>query len=199
MCKTARIFFLLLSLSFLFSSCSILDQAGEMKTFTKCQFRLRDVQGVRLAGVDVQNVQSMNDLSFTETGQISMAALSGKLPLDFTLNVEVQNPNNQNASMNQMYWELYIDDIDITKGKVSQRVSIPPGGTAIMPVGVQVDLFEVLSGESANAVMNFGMNLSGSGGAPSRVKLKIKPTIYIGTTQLKYPGFFTIEEDFVSY
>ena len=199
MCRTARIFFLLLSLSFLFSSCSILDQAGEMKTFTKCQFRLRDVQGVRLAGVDVQNVQSMNDLSFTETGQISMAALSGKLPLDFTLNVEVQNPNNQNASMNQMYWELYIDDIDITKGKVSQRVSIPPGGTAIMPVGVQVDLFEVLSGESANAVMNFGMNLSGSGGAPSRIKLKIKPTIYIGTTQLKYPGFFTIEEDFVSY
>ena len=169
-----------------------------MKTFTKCLFRLRDVQEVRLAGVDVQDVQSMNDLSFTQAGQISMAALSGKMPLDFTLNVEVQNPNAQNASMNQMYWELFIDDINITNGKVSQRVSIPPGGTAIMPVGVQVDLFEVLSGESANAVTNFGMNLTGSGGTPSRIKLKIKPTIYIGTTQMKYPGFFTIEEDFVS-
>lgn len=198
MMTRVKILFSLIGLGLLISSCSILDQAGEMKTFAKCLFRLRDVQEVYLAGVDMQNVQSMNDLNFTEAGKISMAALSGKMPLDFTLNVEVQNPNNQAASMNEMYWELFIDNIEITRGNISRKVSIPPGGTAIMPVGVQVDLFEVLSGESANAVMNFGMNLSGSGGTPSRIKLKIKPTIYIGMTQIKYPGFFTIQEDFVS-
>lgn len=198
MYKTARTISLFLGMSLILSACSILDQAGEMKTFAKCKFRLRDVQEVHLAGVDVQNVKSMSDLSFTEAGKISMAALSGKMPLDFTLNVEVQNPNSQNASMNQMYWELYIDDIDITKGQITQKVSISPGGTAVMPVGIHVDLFKALSGESANAVTNFGLNLAGSGGKPSRIKLKIKPTIYIGMNQIKYPGFFTIEEEFVS-
>lgn len=189
---------LLLIFTMMMQSCSVLDQAGEMKTFTQCSFRIRDIQDLSLAGVNVQNVQSMSDLSFTETGKISMAALSGKMPLEFTLNVEVQNPNTQTASMNELDWELIIDDVDITQGKVTRKVSIPPGGTSLMPVGIDVDLFEVLSGESANAVINFGMNLTGSGGEPSRIKLKIKPTIYVGMTKIRYPGFFVIEEEFVS-
>ncbi|HSG68342.1 MAG TPA: LEA type 2 family protein [Bacteroidales bacterium] len=185
-------------LIFFLPSCAVLDQTSEMKTFTRCMFRLSDIQDVLLAGVDVQDVQGMNDLSFSEASKLSMAALSGKMPLGFTLNVEVMNPNEKQASMNELFWELFIDDIEITQGKVSKKISIPPGGTAIMPVGIQVDLFKVLTGESANAVMNFGMNLTGSGGQPSRVKLKIKPSVYIGMTQIKYPGFFTIEEEFTT-
>ena len=185
--------------SFLFLSCSILDQTSEMKTFTKCLFRFVDVQDVVLAGVDVQEVQSFSDLSFTEATNLSMSALSGKLPLGFTVNIEVKNPNPEKASMTDLYWILFIDDIEITEGKVGTKVTVPPnGGTAVMPVDVQVDLFKILTGESADAVMNFGMNLAGTGNEPSRVKLKIKPYVNIGMTRVKYPAFFTIEEEFVS-
>ena len=183
----------------LFSSCSILDQTSEMKAFTKCLFRVVDVQDAVLAGIDIQEVQSFSDLNFTETSKLSMTALSGKLPLGFTVNVEVQNPNPENASMNELYWILLVDDVEITEGRVGKKLSIPAdGGTAIMPIDVQVDLFEVLSGESADAIMNFGMNLNGSGGTPSRVKLKVKPTIYVAMKKVKYPGYFIIEEEFVS-
>ncbi len=128
-----------------------------------------------------------------------MTALSGKLPLGFTVNVEVQNPNPQKATMNELYWILFIDEKEITQGKVGDRLTVPPdGGRAIMPVDVHIDLFEVLTGESADAVVNFGMNLSGSGGTPSRIKLKVKPTIYVGMKRIKYPGYFIIEEEFVS-
>ncbi len=51
---------------FLLSSCSILDQTSEMKTFTECTFRLLDVENAVLAGVDIQDVHSFSDLSFTE-------------------------------------------------------------------------------------------------------------------------------------
>jgi hypothetical protein len=188
-----------LILFMLTTSCSILDQTSEMKTFTKCMFRLLDVNDVVLAGVDVQDVQNFSDLSFTEASQLSMTALTGKLPLGFTVNIEVQNPNPEQASMNELYWELFVDDKAITDGRIGKKLIVPPnGGTAIMPVDVQVDLFEVLSGESADAIINFGMNLSGSGGTPSRVKLKIKPTIYIAMTKIKYPGYFIIEEEFVN-
>ena len=192
-----RISFTLI-ISFLFSSCSILDQSKEMKTFTKCMFRLVDVQDVVLAGVDVQDVQSFSDLSFTEASALSMSALTGKLPLGLTVNIEIKNPNPEQASMTDMYWILLVDDIEITEGKVGQKVVVPPGGSTIMPVDVQVDLFKIMTGESADAVMNFGLNLAGSGNAPSRVKLKIKPYINIAMTRIKYPGFFTIEEEFVS-
>lgn len=184
---------------FVFSSCSILDQAGEIKAFTRCEFRLVDVQDIILAGIDVQEIYSISDLSFTEASKLSMAAMQGELPLDFTLNLEVRNPNEQNASLSGLYWILLIDDIQITDGRVGEKVSVPPnGGVATMPVDIQVDLFEALSGESADAIINFGLNMAGNGGYPSRVKLKIKPTIHIAMTKMNYPGYFTIEEEFVS-
>lgn len=189
----------LFSIIILFSSCSILDQTSEMKTFTKCEFRLADVQDVVLAGVDVQDVRNVSDLSFTEATNLSMTALSGKLPLGLTANIEVKNPNPDKARMNALYWILLIDDVEITDGRIGEQISIPAnGGVATMPVKIQIDLFEVLQGESSDAIINFGMNLAGTGEAPSRVKLKIKPTIVVAMTKVNYPGYFTIEEEFVS-
>jgi len=170
-----------------------------MKTFTKCEFRLADVQDVVLAGIDVQDVRSVSDLSFTEATNLSMTALSGKLPLGLTANIEVKNPNPDKARMNALYWILLIDDVEITDGRIGEQISIPAnGGVATMPVKIQIDLFEVLQGESSDAIINFGMNLAGTGEAPSRVKLKIKPTIVVAMTKVNYPGYFTIEEEFVS-
>ena len=197
--KIIKAFIIVFAVFFSFSSCAILDQGKEMKTFAKCEFRLKNIDNLLLAGVDVQDVQSMSDLSFTEASQISMTALKGELPLTFTLNLEVKNPNDQKASLNGMYWILYIDDIEITEGRVGDKVTVPPdGGITTMPVDMQFDLFEVLSGKSSEAVMNFGLNLAGAGGYPSRVKLKIKPTIVVAMTKVNYPGYFTIEEEFVS-
>jgi len=181
------------------SSCSVMKQANEMKTFAKCEFRLKNIESVTLAGVDVTNVDQFSDLSFPEASSISMEAMKGKLPLYFVLNVEVRNPNEEKASMNRFLWDLFIDDILITKGKVIKDVKVPPdGGISVLPIEVAVDLFDALTGESADAILNFAMNLSGQGGETSRVKLRAKPTIYIAMTQVKYPGFFTIEEEFVS-
>lgn len=193
------IFSLLLGGVVMLSACKILDQTSEMKNFAKCSFRVVDLQDAMLAGVDIQDVQQLSDLNFSETTKISMAALSGELPLGFTVNIEVENPNAEKASMNDLYWDLLIDDKEITKGHVSKKISVPPdGGRAVVPVPVMVDLWDVFSGESSEALMNFAMNLAGTGSYPSRVKLRIKPTIYVAMTKVKYPGFFTIEEEFVS-
>jgi hypothetical protein len=181
------------------SSCSVLKQANEMKTFAKCEFRLKSIEDVTLAGVDVTDVDQLSDLSFPEASNISMTAMQGKLPLYFKLKVEVRNPNEQKASMNRFLWDLFIDDQKITSGKVVKDIKVEPnGGISVMPIVVGVDLFEVLSGESADAVINFAMNLAGGGGAPTRLKLRAKPTIYVAMTQVDYPGWITIEQEFVS-
>lgn len=181
------------------ASCSVMKQANEMRSFAKCEFRVKNVEEVYLAGVDITEVDQFSDLDFSQASTISMQAMKGKLPLNFILNVEVRNPNEERASMNRFLWDLYIDDELISKGKVEEDLKVPPaGGISVLPVQIGVDLFNVLSGESSDAVLNFAMNLSGDGTYPSRVKLRIKPTIYIAMTQVKYPGFFTIEEEFVS-
>ncbi len=150
-----------------------------------------------LAGVNVQNVQSFSDLDFAETTQITTSLMSGKLPLTFTLNIEIQNPNQEEALMNELEWILFIDDAEITNGTIDKKIEISPGGINVLPVGLNLDLLELLSGESSQSMMNFGLNLSGNGGTPSRMKLKIKPSIYISGKRISYPGYISIEDEFV--
>jgi hypothetical protein len=191
--------FIVLVMTGIMASCNVMKQANEMRTFAKCEFRVKNVEEVYLAGVDITDVDQFTDLDFSQATTISMQAMKGKLPLNFILNVEVRNPNDERASMNRFLWDLYIDDELITRGKVVEDLKVPPGGgIAVLPVQIAVDLFDVLTGESSDAVLNFAMNLSGDGAYPSRVKLRVKPTIYIAMTEVKYPGFFTIEEEFVS-
>jgi hypothetical protein len=187
----------ILSFVLIFTACGVVNQTREMKNFSKCSFRLRDVQDIELAGVNVQDVDQFSDLSFSETAQITTSLLTGKLPLTFTLNIEIQNPNQEMASMNELMWILFIDDAEITDGTIDKRIEISPGGISVVPVNLNLDLLKILSGESSQAAMNFGLNLSGQGGSPSRMKLKVKPSIYISGKKISYPGYISIEDEFV--
>ena len=168
-----------------------------MRNFGKCSFWLRDVQDITLAGVDMQYVDQFSDLSFPETARITAAVLSGDLPLSFILNVEVYNPNPEKAIMNEFKWILFIDDIEITNGIVDRRIEVSPnGGIALLPISLSIDLFDALSGENADAIINFGFNLAGLGGEPSRIKLKAKPSVYVSGKRINYPGYITVEGEF---
>jgi hypothetical protein len=187
---------LLISIIAVFSSCGIIDQSRAMRNFGKCSFWLRDVQDITLAGVDMQYVDQFSDLSFPETARITTAVLSGDLPLFFILNVEVYNPNPEKAIMNEFKWILFIDDIEITNGIADRRVEVSPnGGIALLPISLSIDLFDALSGENTDAIINFGFNLAGLGGDPSRIKLKAKPSVYVSGKRINYPGYITIEEE----
>ncbi|MEA3479491.1 MAG: hypothetical protein U9R60_15005 [Bacteroidota bacterium] len=176
-----------------------MEQASELQTFSRCEFRLKSVQNIRLAGVSVQQINQISDLTLMEMARLTTAFVNKDMPFKLTLNVEVQNPNQSKAALNELEWILFIDNIEMTSGMLTQRIEIPPhGGLAVMPVSIGVDLFDVLSGESADAIINFALNLAGAGNKPTRIMLKAKPTIYVGTKAITYPGYIKIENEFTS-
>jgi hypothetical protein len=184
----------------LLSSCEILEQAQQMANLTKCEFRLNSVDQLRLAGVNIQQVRQLSDLNFMDAAKITAAAASGgNLPLNFTLNVEVKNPNSAAAGLNKLDWILLIDDIEMTTGVNNQRVQVAAnGGTAIIPLNIGIDLRQALQGKSADAIANFGLNLAGAGNRPTRITLKAKPTIMVGSQTISYPGYLTVQNEFTS-
>jgi len=189
----------ILSIILLLSACDISRQINEMNTFAKCDFRLHTIEDVRLAGVDIQQYKSYTDLKFLDIAAISSALAKGKLPLTFILNVQIKNPNPTTAALNKMEWILFIDEIEILNGISNQRAEIPPNdGVSNLPIEINADLMEVLSGESGEAVSNFAFNLSGNGNQPSRVMLKVKPTIMVGNTPVSYPGYISVRNEFTS-
>lgn len=184
----------------LLSGCEILNQAQQMANLTKCEFRLNSVDQLRLAGVNIQQVRQLSDLNFMDAAKITAAAASGgNLPLNFTLNVEVKNPNPATAGLNRLDWILLIDDIEMTTGVNDQRVQVAAnGGTAIIPLTIGIDLRQALQGKSADAIANFGLNLAGAGNRPTRITLKAKPTIMLGSQTISYPGYLTVQNEFTS-
>jgi hypothetical protein len=180
----------------LFSSCSVLDQTSEMKTFGKCEFRIESARNMKLAGVNIQDKSSLSELSMMEMAKIGSVLAGGTLPMTFDLNIEVKNPNPGLAAMNKLDWILIIDDIEMTRGILNQRIEIPANTVTSFPVAMNLDLMKSLSGKSGDALINFALNLAGTGSRPTRIKLKAKPTIMIGTKPIEYPGYITIKQEF---
>jgi len=186
-----------ISLLTILSSCDVLNQVTQMSNFTKCDFRLESVQQLNLAGINVQNVKKMSDLNMFDAANLASAVASQKFPLDFTLNIEAKNPNTANAGMTKIDWILLIDDIEMTRGILDQQITIPANnGTAIIPMLMHVDLQKALSGKSADAIINFGMNLAGTGNKPTRFTVQMKPTITVNGFPITYPGYLNVKTEF---
>jgi len=176
----------------LVSGCDVARQAQRVSTLANCDFRLRSVEQVTLAGVEFQHVKSISDVGISDVARILGAFTSPVFPLSLQLNLEGRNPNPREAGMIRLEWILFIDDIQMTSGFFEQPITIPANGYAIIPVRVGLDLKQALSGKSANAALNFCMNLAGAGGTPTRFKIKLKPTIMIAGASLDYPGYITV-------
>ena len=190
--KTFALLFTLMVLSM--PSCDVLNEAQKVGNLVNCSFNLKSVEGLSLAGVNVQNIQSVSNLSIMNAAQLATAVMGNSLPLSFTLNVDAKNPNATPAGMSKMEWILFIDDIEMTRGNFNKKITIPAKNVkTTIPIQMNVDLKKALSGKSGDALLNFAMNLAGNGNKPTRFALQVKPTIKVGDYALSYPGYLTIK------
>jgi hypothetical protein len=184
-------------LLFIFFTSISCRQLRELQTFANCDFRLANLANTTLGGVNVQNVRSISDLNLAQAAKITQSYASGSLPLNLIVNMEVKNPNVTTAAMNSVDWIMLIDDKEIVDGTVNERIQISAdGGVTNLPIRISTDLRKVLSGMPAEQAVNMGLGLSGNGGKPTRVTLKIKPSIMVGQTVLKYPGYIKVNQEF---
>lgn len=189
----------LMALPMLFSGCAALKkQLGELQNFSKCQFRIRQVANIQLAGVNVQNIRRVTDLNLSQAASLGAAYLQKSMPLAFDLNVQGRNPTSGNAALNGFDYVLLIDGQEMLRGSQPQRFSMSPNGTAEVPMRIQLDVFRLLSGKSKDALINFGLALANQNGEPARVKLRFKPYFVIAGQNYPWPSFIEIGKDFKS-
>ncbi len=190
-----RFWFLLLLAGMLLlpASCAYLKELSALK---QCEFRYGTLEDPVLAGVNIQELDNVEDFSLKDMGLVAQSIFLGKLPLEFTIYVEVQNPNADIASVNKLEYVALIDDARIAEGEVNKRIEIPALGIASVPIKIQTDIIEILQKEPRNALINFALNLADASKKPTRVGLKIKPYIRIGEKDIVYPGYIKIKQEF---
>jgi hypothetical protein len=185
---------ILLCLLLLLNGCDVVNQLAGAYTMTQCKYEYRSLTGLSLAGVNLQNVTSITSLNATSAARLlaAFSSSSQSLPLAFTLNLDVSNPNTQDALLNGLSYILEIDGIEMTQGSLSQQVQVAAGGQSVLPVALAFDLRQALSGRSADAIKNLAFNFAGIGSAASNVTFKLKPTLKVGSQTVAAPSYIPV-------
>jgi len=176
------------------SSCDSVQQ-GLKSTYNmiNCEYKYKSISALSIDGINASN-----GLSLTAIPKIT-SILSGNassIPLDFTLNLDVKNPNESAAMLHGMQYILSIDGIQFTSGSLNQSLNIASGQSQTLPLRIGVDLATLMRSNSKDAIVDIAKNFVGIGSKKSEVSLQLKPTFMIGNTPISSPMYIPVSFSF---
>lgn len=179
--------------------CGVNKQAQQIKALEKCKYRVVSASGISVAGTDVKRLMNNQELNLASLPALAFGLLRRDVPLRASLNLEITNPSGNIAAINQFEYKILINNQELVNGFVDQQVSVSPGQSVVVPVAVNVNIYQFISNQQVMSEITDFMR--GANGGPERkglVTLKIRPSILVGGALVKYPGFISIDKEFSS-
>ena len=181
----------LLGLFLLVPGCTTLQQVAALQ---RVDFDLDRVANGFVAGVDLDRIVENRRVGIADGARITAAALSGDVPLRFTLFVGAENPadNPVAAQLVSLDWTLFMDGTETVSGVYNDDRQIAPGSRTLLPVDIELDLVRFF-GNNAGDLIDLIGDLAGDGSQPTILRLDAQPTINTSFGPLRYPGRISIE------
>ena len=176
------------------ASCDILTQVAQMANFANCTFNFNSVDHIQMLGIDLSKGMSKTDLNAMQLLSLANAISNRQLPVTFNVNVDVKNPNSIAASMTKMDYILSLNGKQVISTSMNNSVNVPANASNTVTIPITTDLFQLFSGESADAIVNLAFKLAGASSEPVNVGLKVKPYINVSGQQLAYPDYITMNK-----
>lgn len=175
-------------------SCDSL-QKGLMSTYNmvNCEYNYKSISGLSVSGINLSN-----GLSITAIPKIT-SILSGtatSIPMNFTLNLDVKNPNQSEALLHGLQYIISIDGIQFTTGSLNKTLSIASGQSQTLPLSIGFDLATLMKGESKDAVIDIAKNFIGIGSKKSNVTVQLKPSFKVGNSMVASPVYIPVKFSF---
>ena len=174
----------------LLTGCQSLREIGSLR---QVAFSLDRVDDERLAGIDIRNVRSYNDLTASDLLWVGSALSRNELPLSFTLHVGANNPaeNERTARMVAFDWTLLLDDRETVSGSFAETVRLPAGEVVDIPLDIELDLLNFFE-RSSRDLVELALAIGGVEGVSSKVQLRARPSIDTPIGPIRYPNDITI-------
>ena len=188
--KTLIILFVTMGLA----SCDILTQVAQMANFANCKFNFDSVNNIQMLGVNLSKGMSKSDLNAAQLLSLTNAIVNRKLPVTFDVNVGVNNPNTIPASMTKMDYVVSLNGKEVISTTLNKSVSVGAKSNSVVSIPITTDLFQLFSGDSADAIISLAFKLAGASSDPVNVGLKVKPYVSINGQQLAYPDFISMNK-----
>ena len=178
----------------IFSACNVAQQLAGVYNMTQCKFDFKSLSGLTIDGINLSDVNSISALNPLNLAKLvsAFSSSSGSLPLNFTLNLNVTNPNPQQALLNGLSYILELDGVQMNTGTIQQQIEVAGNGSTVLPLNLGFDAKQASSGQSLESLKNLIFNFAGIGGNPSNVTFKIKPNFTIGGNTFSVPAYIPV-------
>lgn len=176
------------------SSVSSCRYFQEITTLRKVDFAIDRITDTRLADIDLEDIQSYQDLRPGHLARITTALANNELPLAFNLQLTAANPrdNTVSARLVNMDWTLFLNDRETIDGTIDGSTVIPPGETRQISVPIRLDLVRFFQ-QNTRDLLNLAMAVAGQSDTPVPVTLQATPIIQTRLGEIPYSGPITIE------
>jgi hypothetical protein len=189
---------ILLALPLLFSQCGVNKQISQAKALGDCRYTIASADSVYLAGVDVRQFKKLEDINPARFPRLATGLLTRNVPLDARINLDIVNPTNKLAGINQLEYRIMLAGQELFTGFLNQRIEVQPGGgKTTVPVRLNANAYQLFTDpKTRDAFGQLVQNLSGAADTqPSKLTIRIKPTLDLAGKQVNYPGYITINQD----
>ncbi len=194
--KKLRHLFVVAAASLTLSACSLLqsvaNQAAELANLANCEYNLKNVSGLTIAGVNVKSLTNGN-ITASDVLKLTTALVSKHVPMMMDVNIDIKNPTEKNAALTAMDWILDIDGSQFAQGNSVKNYTVTKKATTTVPLGVNTDLYSMFSKEGINSLKNFVSSFKNDG-TSSKVGLRIKPSLNVGGMQVPMPNYIKVEK-----
>jgi hypothetical protein len=93
-----------------------------------------------------------------------------------------------------MDYVVSLNGKEVISTTLNKSVSVGAKSNSVVSIPITTDLFQLFSGESADAIINLAFKLAGASSDPVNVGLKVKPYVSINGQQLAYPDFISMNK-----
>lgn len=176
--------------------CGVNKQAQQIKALEKCTYKLVSADNITVAGTDVRKLVNSQDINISSLPGLAFGLLRRDVPLRARLNLQISNPSGSEAAINQFEYKILINRQELATGFVNQEVNVMPGQAAVVPVDMNVNVYQFIS--NARVMSEISDFLRAGNGSEERkglVTLKIRPSIKVGNSLIRYPGFISIDKE----
>ncbi len=190
-----KIIFLCLT-AIIMQSCGVSRQQQQIKALEKCTYKIHSADHISLAGTDVKRLLNDNNINLGSLPGLALGLLRKDIPLKARLNLEITNPSSNTAGINEFEYKILINRQELAGGFVNQAVNIEPGQSTTVPVDLIANIYPfVTNSKVMNEITEFLQGNKNGGEKKGILTLKIRPSIKVGGTLVKLPGFITIDKE----
>ncbi|PKQ67423.1 hypothetical protein [Raineya orbicola] len=166
----------------------------ELKNLAQCDFTSAGIDNLRLAGINLQEKTDISEVNVLDIASLLKSFSQKTLPLNFTFNINISNPNDKLAALNYLEWIAEIDKVEIARGVVNQRYEIPAGENIVMPLQISSDLYKIFSQKEGRELIGKAIGIKDENNQPKNLTLRVKPSISVGKGYIKYPGYIVVKK-----